>query len=70
VSLEIIARAGNHALARLTLSIHGTEKSIEAEGVGPVDATFKGIEAICQSVPSWRSFPSTTLRQALTHKAK
>ena len=49
VSLEIAARAGNHAIARLTLSINGAEKNVEAEGVGPVDATFKGIEAICQS---------------------
>jgi 2-isopropylmalate synthase len=49
IDLEIIARAGNHATARLTLSVHGEEKRLDCEGVGPVDAVFKGIETLCRS---------------------
>ena len=49
LALEVSSGAGNRARARLTLSLHGVEKSTEAEGVGPVDAVFKGIETVCQS---------------------
>ncbi len=48
-SLEVASKTGTIPEARLVLSVDGAERSAEAQGSGPVDATFKAIEAIAQS---------------------
>lgn len=40
---------GETPKAEITLSIDGEEKQAEAEGGGPVDATFKAIESMVES---------------------
>ena len=45
VSLAQHSETGERPHARLTLSIGGREEASECEGNGPVDATFKAIEA-------------------------
>ena len=43
------AETGELPLARLTLSVGGSEQHVEAVGGGPVDATFKAIESVAKS---------------------
>jgi len=43
------SETGEQPLARLTLSVGGTEQRVESVGGGPVDATFKAIESIAKS---------------------
>jgi len=40
---------GEKPFARITLTEVGTEKKAEAQGDGPVDATFKAIETLARS---------------------
>jgi len=49
VSLESVSKTGTKPRASLRITIHGTEKSSEAEGDGPVDAALKAVESIVQS---------------------
>lgn len=49
VSLKVCSETGETPGAVLTLSVSGEERVSEAAGSGPVDATFKAIEAIAQS---------------------
>jgi 2-isopropylmalate synthase len=47
--LSVCSQTGEVPRARLTLAVDGVEKHAEAEGSGPVDATFKAIEQIVTS---------------------
>lgn len=47
--LQVASQTGEVPHAILTLSIDGTERRTEADGGGPVDATFKAIESVVQS---------------------
>jgi 2-isopropylmalate synthase len=49
VSLRVCSETGEIPHARLTLTEHGVEKTAEADGSGPVDASFKAIEAVVNS---------------------
>ena len=48
-SLEVASKTGTTPEAKLVLSVDGAERSAQAEGSGPVDATFKAIEAVAGS---------------------
>ena len=47
-SLDVASKTGTIPEAKLVLSVDGAERSAEAEGSGPVDATFKAIETIAE----------------------
>lgn len=49
VSLKVCTETGESPHAQITLNINGEEKSVGASGSGPVDATFKAIEALINS---------------------
>ncbi|MCC2637480.1 MAG: 2-isopropylmalate synthase [Moraxellaceae bacterium] len=49
VSLEVTSKTGTRPEANLTLSVGGQEKPVTATGSGPVDATFRAIEAVANS---------------------
>lgn len=49
VSLKVAIETGETPKAAITLSIDGEEKHANAEGGGPVDATFKAIESMVDS---------------------
>ncbi|GAA5524818.1 2-isopropylmalate synthase [Microbulbifer aestuariivivens] len=48
-SLDVRSRSGSRPQAQLRLVIEGAEVSAEADGSGPVDATFKAIESVVNS---------------------
>jgi 2-isopropylmalate synthase len=47
--LQVASQTGEIPHAILTLSVDGTEQRTEADGGGPVDATFKAIENVANS---------------------
>lgn len=49
ISLKVCSETGEMPQAQVTLSINGAEQSVGATGSGPVDATFKAIEALVNS---------------------
>ncbi|MGH1471378.1 MAG: 2-isopropylmalate synthase [Cellvibrionaceae bacterium] len=49
ISLEVVSKTGVTPKASITLNVEGKPQSSEAEGSGPVDATFKAIEKIANS---------------------
>ncbi len=49
VSLKVCSETGETPHAQITLNIDGKEHSVAASGSGPVDATFKAIEALATS---------------------
>ena len=49
VSLHVCSETGEVPRADVTLSIDGEERSVSAEGSGPVDAAYKAIEALVQT---------------------
>jgi 2-isopropylmalate synthase len=49
ISLKVCSETGETPHAQITLNINGVENSVGAEGSGPVDATFKAIEALADS---------------------
>jgi 2-isopropylmalate synthase len=49
VSLKVCSETGETPHARVIVSDGGTEKGAEADGGGPVDASFKAIESIVKS---------------------
>lgn len=48
-TFEVVSKTGVVPKASLALMVEGEEKTSEAEGSGPVDATFKAIEKIANS---------------------
>lgn len=49
VALEVTSKTGTKPEAKLTLTVNGIEKNVTAIGSGPVDATFRAIEAVANS---------------------
>ena len=49
VFLSVCSQTGETPRAKVTLSVDGVERHAEAEGSGPVDASFKAIEQIVAS---------------------
>lgn len=49
VALEVTSKTGTKPEAKLTLTVNGQEKNVTAIGSGPVDATFRAIEAVANS---------------------
>ena len=49
VFLKVCSETGERPHAQITLNIEGEERSVAANGSGPVDATFKAIEALATS---------------------
>jgi 2-isopropylmalate synthase len=49
VSMKAISETGERPQAWITLNVNGEERSNNADGSGPVDATFKAIEKIMNS---------------------
>ncbi|AOU98399.1 2-isopropylmalate synthase [Acidihalobacter yilgarnensis] len=49
ISMRVCSETGEVPVARITLSVYGEEQTAEAVGSGPVDATFRAIEAIVGS---------------------
>ncbi|MEZ5671732.1 MAG: 2-isopropylmalate synthase [Thiotrichaceae bacterium] len=49
ISLRVCSETGESPHARLTISLDNKEYPVEAEGSGPVDATFKAIETVAKS---------------------
>ncbi|MCL6555318.1 MAG: 2-isopropylmalate synthase [Burkholderiales bacterium] len=49
VSLRVCSETGEIPHARVVIAEHGVEKAAEADGSGPVDASFKAIEAVVNS---------------------
>ncbi|MES2917594.1 MAG: 2-isopropylmalate synthase [Pseudomonadota bacterium] len=49
VALEVTSKTGTRPEARLTVSVDGQDKPVTATGSGPVDATFRAIEAVANS---------------------
>jgi 2-isopropylmalate synthase len=49
VSLRVCSETGEIPHARITVAEHGQEKAAEADGSGPVDASFKAIESLVNS---------------------
>ncbi len=49
ISLEVTSKTGTTPEAKLVLSVNGVEKPVTATGSGPVDATFRAIEAVANS---------------------
>lgn len=56
VSLSVGSQTGETPVCHIVITIDGEEKSASAEGAGPVDATFKAIEAIVASGASLELF--------------
>lgn len=49
VALEVTSKTGTKPEAKLTLTVDGQQKNVTAIGSGPVDATFRAIEAVANS---------------------
>ncbi len=49
VTLEVTSKTGTKPEAKLTLTVNGQEKHVTATGPGPVDASFRAIEAVANS---------------------
>jgi 2-isopropylmalate synthase len=49
LSLKVCSETGETPYARLTLWVDGAERPAQAPGSGPVDASFKAIEALIDS---------------------
>lgn len=49
VCMSVCSETGVTPLSKLTLSVDGSEVTAEAEGSGPVDATYKAIEKVVNS---------------------
>lgn len=48
-SLSVVSQTGETPTATIVIQVGDQEKTAEAEGSGPVDATFKAIESIANS---------------------
>ncbi|MBB3047707.1 2-isopropylmalate synthase [Litorivivens lipolytica] len=49
LELESHSQTGRKPVARLRLLVNGEDRSVEAEGDGPVDAAFKAVEQVANS---------------------
>ena len=49
VAMRVVSETGERPMADVTLSIDGEERSVSAEGSGPVDAAYKAIESLVRT---------------------
>jgi 2-isopropylmalate synthase len=63
VYLEVASKTGEVPLAKLVLSVDGAEQGAEAQGSGPVDATFKAIEVIAASAANLQLYSVNAITQ-------
>src|SRR5690554_3108788 len=61
VCMQVCSETGVVPKAKLTLTVDGDEHTVEAEGSGPVDATFKAIESWWILAVTCSCIRSTTL---------
>ncbi len=63
IDLEVLSKTGTLPLAKLTISIDGQQHHAEAQGSGPVDATFKAIEQIANSESELKLYSVNAITQ-------
>jgi 2-isopropylmalate synthase len=63
VCLEVTSKTGEVPQAKLVLSVDGGEQHAEAQGSGPVDATFKAIESIALSAATLQLYSVNAITQ-------
>lgn len=56
VDMEILCKTGQSPSATLRLMVEGKEKTVSANGAGPVDAVFKAIESVANSGASLKLY--------------
>lgn len=61
--LSVASKTGEVPVAELVLSVDGVEQRASASGSGPVDATFKAIEAIAASQASLQLYSVNAITQ-------
>ncbi len=62
-SMHVTSQTGETPVANVTISVDGVEHSSQAEGSGPVDATFKAIEATANSGASLQIYSVNAVTQ-------
>jgi 2-isopropylmalate synthase len=63
ITLDVASRTGEVPQAKLVVSVDGVEQHAEAQGSGPVDATFKAIESIACSAASLQLYSVNAITQ-------
>ena len=63
VDLEVLSKTGTLPLAKLTINVDGDTRHAEAQGSGPVDATFKAIEQIANSESELKLYSVNAITQ-------
>lgn len=63
VDLEVCSKVGTVPTARVVLNLDGEEQTAQAQGSGPVDATFKAIEQIAQSKSDLKLYSVNAITQ-------
>jgi len=63
VTLEVASKTGEVPQAKLVVNVDGVEQHAEAQGSGPVDATFKAIESIAHSEASLQLYSVNAITQ-------
>ena len=60
---KIVALMGDVPVARLVLNLNGVEREAQAQGSGPVDATFKAIESLVHSQATLQLYSVNAITQ-------
>ncbi len=63
VTLEVASKTGEVPQAQVVLSVEGRECKADAQGSGPVDATFRAIESIAGSAASLQLYSVNAITQ-------
>jgi len=61
--LAVTSRMGEVPVARLVLNLNGVEREAQAQGSGPVDATFKAIESLVHSQATLQLYSVNAITQ-------
>jgi 2-isopropylmalate synthase len=61
--LAVTSRMGEMPVARLVLNLDGVEREAQAQGSGPVDATFKAIESLAHSEATLQLYSVNAITQ-------
>lgn len=62
-SIEVVCKTGANPYAKLVVNANGIDHQADAEGSGPVDATFKAIEKIVKSKASLQLYSVNAITQ-------
>jgi len=63
VDLEVVSKTGALPTAKIAINIDGEQHRAEAQGSGPVDATFKAIEKIAHSESDLKLYSVNAITQ-------